>query len=381
MTFARDHLSRLWCGKVNYPNKEDAMRACRAINARAGGEATAYYCETCKAFHFGRKPIRTTAIKAEKSRTNDEETAMLKTVEKHKSAAPTRIHSTMNDAAQANRELSWLAQRIAKSRDGVFSEIATITPSIAKHILDQNADNRNIRQKIVDRIASDIAGGMWDLNGEAIIVAKSGELNDGQHRLSAIIQANKAVQSNIIFGVDRNSRFTVDMGAVRTTGDFLGMEGAKYRTHAAACAKLLLMFRKGLYGSSGNGSLSDFTSTAIRAEYWKNQKDVDSAVADIINEVFLKQYGGSALIAAHVLIYRANGSEAAFFFNKLATGDQLPRGSAILALRAKMMEVKADRLRPWEKLEIFLRYWNAWRSGVKVQRALSIRRSWPEVSR
>lgn len=304
---------------------------------------------------------------------------MLQTVEKHKAAAPARVHSAANEAAQANRELSWLSQRVAKGREGAFSEIATITPGIAKHMLEHNAENRVLSKPLVDRIASDILNGLWDLNGEAIIVAKSGELNDGQHRLNAIIQANKAVPSNVIFGVERNSRYTVDMGKARTTGDFLGMEGAKYRNEAAAVAKMLLFVRRGLYGISGRETA--FTSQAIRAEYWQNHKDIDAAVAEIWCDKFLQVYGGSALAAAHVLIFRANKSEAAFFFNKLASGDQLSRGDAILALRAKMMEIKADRLRPWEKLELFIRYWNAWRSGVKVQRALSIRRQWPEVSR
>ncbi len=270
--------------------------------------------------------------------------------------APPRVAREVVAEALATRELGWLSQRVLKGQKEPFCEIVTITPTIARHLLEENHHNRNLKQHLIDAIAADILAGRWLLNGEPIIVASDGSLNDGQHRLNGIVQANKPVQVLMVFGVSRDSRYTVDMGAPRTVGDFLGMEGVKYSKEIAAAARVYTIYRRGNY--SGGVVLS---KAELRDEYRNNKKAFEAAVQECVNEPFAKEASKAPIIAAHIILHKANREAAAFFFSKLMNGDKLDRGNAILQLRERLRSSANKRHRPWEKLEMILRHWNAWR--------------------
>jgi hypothetical protein len=350
-------------GKRQYPTKQAAVTASLSLGKRApSAKATAYYCAMCGGFHFGRKG--THDQRAEKA---SKDANMLELFTSKK-APPARVAEEVQKEAASHRELSWLAQRVAQGQKQPFSEIVTITPSIAKHILERNDDNRKVRAALVQQIAADISANRWDLNGEAIIIAKDGTLNDGQHRLNAIIEANKSVQTLVVFGVARDSRYTVDMGAARSVGDFLGMEGAKYWNEAAAIAKMYLIYRKGFYAGAGVEQRSLFTKAAVRAEYWQHEKAINAAIDEIVNTPFAKAVGKSPIAVAHVILTKLNKEAAAYFFAKLLAGDGLKKGDAILALRERLIASPEKRMRPYEKLEMILRHWNAWRRGEALSR-------------
>ena len=321
-----------------------------------GAKADAYYCGVCGSFHIGRKGEHDR--RAEKASKDAKMLDMFTS----KKATPPRVAQEVVAEAMATRELGWLSQRVLRGQREPFSEIVTITPSIAAHILESNPDNRKLKQRLVDTIAADIASGRWALNGEPIIVASDGSLNDGQHRLNAIMQAGKPVQALIVFGVTRDSRYTVDVGSPRTVGDFLGMQGAKYSQEIAAAARVYNLYRRGMY--SGGFVVS---KAEIRAEYWNNEKAFNAAVADCINQPFTLVAGKAPVVAAHVILHRVNKEAAAFFFAKLITGENLKRGDAILSLRARLLASPNKRMRAWEKLEMILRHWNAWRLGKEVK--------------
>ena len=74
----------------------------------------------------------------------------------------------------------------------ITTKVEKITPELAREYLKKNTDNyRKLARGTVRNYAEDIKNGRWELNGETIVFAESGVLQDGQHRLAAIIQANK----------------------------------------------------------------------------------------------------------------------------------------------------------------------------------------------
>ena len=142
-------------------------------------------------------------------------------------------------------ELSWLAERIERARrQGSFSEPADITPDIARRLLEENDSNRPVKQRLVDRIEHDIRSDQWALNGEAIIISDDGRLNDGQHRLLAIVAAGRTVRSFVTFGVPRDSRLTVDLGDQRTTTNLLSILSISNPGPAAIVAKNVFAFER-----------------------------------------------------------------------------------------------------------------------------------------
>ena len=107
--------------------------------------------------------------------------------------------------------------------DERMSQIETrvITPMDAAKILGKNYEkNRNIRQSVVKRYANDMRSGRWSTDAcPPIVIAKDGSLIDGQHRLSAVMQAGVAVIMDVKTGVDLKACFIKSFAASEITGE------------------------------------------------------------------------------------------------------------------------------------------------------------------
>lgn len=281
-----------------------------------------------------------------------------------------------------HRELSWFSERVDKGRKEPYVEITTVTPQIAKRLLEANDGNRPLSEALISQIAADIEHGYWVLNGETIIVSKDGQLNDGQHRLEAVMRTERPVQTAIMWGVPREARLTVDMGKQRTAGNFLAMTGVTHSNHAAAVARLLINFNAGRFSSGASkGGYVAITKAEIRNYYGHNRKAISAALADTANHKFAKLVGVTPMAAAHVVLHRANQIEALVFFSRLLDGANLKPGDPILFLRDRLFASKKDRLRAFEKLELILRHWNSWRRGKKLSKAVQREGSYPKVEK
>jgi hypothetical protein len=277
----------------------------------------------------------------------------------------------------ANRSVSWFAERVQRARaQGEFAEITTITPEIARAILDQNDGNRKVSDSLVQQIAGDISGGRWQMNGEAIVIAKDGELNDGQHRLNAVIESKTPIRTLMMFGVSRESRYTVDMGRARTTGDFLQMQGVKNWNNAAAITRLYDMYLNKYYSRKGEWQTKQY----LLAAYHKNRKAIDHSTT-FAQKTFARKVGLPAFGVAYLIIHALNADDCELFFHSFIEGANLKRNSPILALRNRMDLAADQRLAAHERCALILAHWNSWRRGESITRSLPVPRSWPKVER
>lgn len=77
-----------------------------------------------------------------------------------------------------------------------------ITPEKARRFLANNHHNRPVSKKLVAAYATDMLNANWTSEtASAIAIDEYGELRDGQHRLEAIIQANRPVYMWVCRGV------------------------------------------------------------------------------------------------------------------------------------------------------------------------------------
>lgn len=272
--------------------------------------------------------------------------------------------------------IAWFDDCVAKSQSEPFSVVATITPELATHILEKNDSNRNIVGNNLLKISTDIENGLWVLNGEAIIISEDGQLNDGQHRLMAVNIAKMPIETVIFFGATRDSRYTVDMGTARSTSHYLSMEGVKNAHNVAAAAKVLLLFKRGVHTHAAHIS---GTKQEVRAFYHENRELIDRACQAVAYKTFASTVGVSATIAAYAILNDVNPSACEEYFTKLADGDGLSKGSAILQARTHFLSIRQERLSNWEKLELFLKYWNAWRRGKQLLRNYHVSGEWPKI--
>lgn len=119
----------------------------------------------------------------------------------------------------------------------ITAKVETITPDIAKTMLGENVNNRRISRDNVNMFAREMRNGEWRFNGEAIKFGKDGCLLDGQHRLLAVIAADKPLTTLVIRGLEDETQQTMDSGKTRTLGDVLTLRGEKNSTQLASLAR------------------------------------------------------------------------------------------------------------------------------------------------
>src|SRR6266568_3853923 len=121
--------------------------------------------------------------------------------------------------------------KIYGSDKNIVAEVITIRPQDATEWLRCNKNNRPVRKRHVEFLAAEILAGNWQVNGQAIVIADNEEVLDGQHRLFAIIEAGKPIQSLVVYGITPEAFRTIDTGAKRTGADALALhfhDHAKY---------------------------------------------------------------------------------------------------------------------------------------------------------
>jgi hypothetical protein len=247
---------------------------------------------------------------------------------------------------------AWLTNNIARaSVTGPFADFFTISLPMARALLRRNSTNRAIVATGVKQWSAALRKGDWQVNGEPIIVSDTGELNDGQHRLTAVVLTGIPMPTLIVFGVARDSRKTVDGGHKRTAGHVLGMLGV---THM----NLRLGTTLGVHRS---------TQEIERelAEY------PDLAVVRQASYKFAREFRQSSgtMQALHHMMWRRDPERADRFFQMLADGIGLTeRTNPISRLRQRLTENLAGKakLPQQEVAAITIKAWNSYRLGKSV---------------
>ncbi len=73
-----------------------------------------------------------------------------------------------------------------------------VTPELARLWLSKNDGNRPIDERRVQDFEEDMLAGRWRKKGGIpIIITSSGELRNGQHRLTALVRANCSIEMQV----------------------------------------------------------------------------------------------------------------------------------------------------------------------------------------
>jgi hypothetical protein len=95
-----------------------------------------------------------------------------------------------------------------------------ITPEWALQVVsERNNSNRNVRDDRVEKYIADILNDNWQIINNGIGFYEDGQLGDGQHRLWAVVEAQKPVEMFVLFGMKREALPVIDEGATRSTKD------------------------------------------------------------------------------------------------------------------------------------------------------------------
>lgn len=137
----------------------------------------------------------------------------------------------------------------------ITSSLEIITPEKAAEYLEKNTNNyRRLNKHKVAVYAEDIRTGNWETNGESVVFGEDGILKDGQHRLAAVVEANKPIMVVVVRGVD-NSIGTYDVGMGRTIAQIAKAEGV-FLTHSIIGAANIL--HAGFHDAGGKATVKQY---------------------------------------------------------------------------------------------------------------------------
>jgi hypothetical protein len=221
---------------------------------------------------------------------------------------------------------------------GVYSmTVETIGPDRAEEYLAANRSNRNIVQTHVAALSRDIRNGQWMFNAQPICFSRSGRLLNGQHRLSAVLDAGQPIEVLVMRGLPEEAFPTYDKQAKKAPA--LDEMFEDFGDKALISATAVLLWRR-----------------ELRPEGEPNARPTSSEIRDVIREHpelmrfrgfarKLVRYGrASALVYAAYRIIRGNPTLGRVFLDRLETAANLPAGHIILKLRDRMIDLrKADQ--------------------------------------
>ena len=299
--------------------------------------------------------------------------------------------SSMHLLDEGQMWLEDLKRRMAGGRR--LTEVVMLTPAKARALLSANPSNRNLNERTVESYATDIVYGRWVFNGETIIVADTGELNDGQHRCEAVCLAGVPIEVAVIAGVPRSSRTTVDMGKQRTTADFLHMNSIESATCVSAAAAIILSFEQGKVMGHQRGVSKSNNALVIRENKPTKQEVLQFAQDNLhdikraMDSINASRAGVvssfSRMVAILCIIARKSSDwdDATAYINALVEGDNLGRNTPEYTVRERLLQEKREGgIGPVHFIEMVVRGWNARRAGTAMKIVKSFG-SIPEIAR
>ena len=240
----------------------------------------------------------------------------------------------------------------------ITAQIERVTPNVASALLETNTENRSVSRVTVEKYASDMAAGNWKDTGQAIIIADDGSLNDGQHRLLALVKAGVTLNMMVVRGASRQSRDAIDTGKPRSTGDILQMFHIPNGNAVAGLASRVIAWERTGRKYAGTRSTVSKTDVVTRA-----RNDARLLWADRVGVKHARLIkAGHASFIRYIV---PDSDRATEFFDRLHDGIGLEPRNPVLTLRNWFLR-SGKRIPDAQAAEAILRAWCAFRDGREL---------------
>lgn len=252
----------------------------------------------------------------------------------------------------------------------VHGEVVLVTPEMASAWLDdlERPKNRRVSQREVRQIAEAIKRDEWQVTGSAVQFDAGGNLIDGQHRLEAVVLAERPVPMFVATGIEPSAIAVLDQGRKRSVADFLTIHGYADANNLAAAMGQLIVFRHYKTFSLRKANYYPTPNEVLQA-----LREREAGVVETLKIAHLvrgKLWGVpvSTLGALLHLLGEVDHADMEEFAFQLRTGAGVDDIDAVFALRTRLMNAAASRrkLGRDEFAAITIKAWNAWRAGEPV---------------
>jgi hypothetical protein len=244
-----------------------------------------------------------------------------------------------------------------------------ITAAKARKYLDKCARNRPVSDTHVKRLAAALKAGEWKLNGETLKFNDKEELEDGRHRLSAIIVSDTPMLTFVTRGLPSNNGVfdTIDTGLKRSVGHMFARGGEQNYALLAGAVSYLWRFLRGNLQTGHRISPRHAEAKAILLEHPGLR---DSIIAGRKLKGLMSP---SMAVCLHYLFCKKSQEQADEFVEFVATGENLskssPKTSGIYLLYRRLEDNRAskEKLPADEMFPLVVKAWNAYRRGEVVK--------------
>jgi hypothetical protein len=245
--------------------------------------------------------------------------------------------------------------------------IETITPQIAARYLEKNRCNRQISQTNLTRYAKALGDGEWRENGEPIIFGPTGDLFDGQHRLTACVLSNVPFRCVVVTVDDEESRWTIDKGKLRTLGDELRMSGfGGYAGKIVSAARSFLEIRD--TGQAHGQSKIKYHSDQVVRLWIESHPEIEHFV-QLIDKAPAPVPRTASTTAIIYITSQVDQAESSRFAKDLFSGAGLEGDDPVFVLRARAINGIPNSLQARHDYSAcIVKAWNLRRRGIKVSR-------------
>lgn len=260
--------------------------------------------------------------------------------------------------------------------------IETITPDQAKQWLGINHRNRRLSNATVTRLAGTILRGEWmeDCTDAIGLDTDEGVVN-GQHRLNAIIEADRPVRALVLRNVNPDVIKIIDQGMHRTFAQLLEMNGYDYPTIVAGAVDWI-------YRMTHDFERSIPTAAKATVPQLLDVLNEHPNVVNSLDPAFAAwqktRVDRPMLTAYHYAFASVDPDAADEFFDQLATGIGVGADTPVYTLRERYLaeQAKADgkKEQKYVLAAWLVKAWEATRRGeTMTQRQLRWVKSGPRA--
>lgn len=263
-----------------------------------------------------------------------------------------------------------LDRLIAHGERERFVVIMTITPEMARAMLELNIGNRPLTRSKVNLHITRLKAGRFVLIHQGISFCRDGRLNDGQHRLTAVAESGVEAEFTVTFGAVREEFAVVDQMGARTAAHILSIAGEENATIRASVAGILLMLATGKYAG-----VQEVAAFALELDGRGAAFGESIRIAQLMRKVTNPTATG---VAYHqIAAAGASAERLVEFWHGLPTGENL--SGVRLRLREWLMTGELFTANnQWvtvKRAAAIIKAWNAWRARRKTAKF-----SWDHVT-
>jgi hypothetical protein len=251
-----------------------------------------------------------------------------------------------------------------------------VPPGIAANWLNESPQfNRGIGERVVGRYATDMVEDRWFVTGESVIF-NGKKIEDGWHRLSAIVQSGKGQWLVIVRGVPENAFHYIDHGKARLFKDTLEVLTVDHASTVSSAVSYI----------TGYELSKRFTNSALlEHQRWDTYQRHGEAIKELVEARYKKNppiaVPKGLLAAVHFVLGQIDEGPADEFMETVLIGDDLEADHPVAQFRAIVKKIMVMDQKPTGLPTRYgaglLKAWNLVRRNERVARWTTLPNSTP----